>query len=115
GEACGEREPGYLQFKCTKSLAGRQKFSPDSTTGYHRFSKRRSPSPDPAMPLLDIAIERQVARVALNRPDVHNAFDDALIAGLTTVLAGLDADAGVRAVVLTGNGASFSAGADLNW
>ena len=67
------------------------------------------------MPLLDIAIERQVARIALNRPDVHNAFDDALIAELTAGLAALDADPGVRAVVLTGNGASFSAGADLNW
>jgi methylglutaconyl-CoA hydratase len=67
------------------------------------------------MPLLDITIERQVARVALNRSEVHNAFDDALIAELTAALGNLDADAGVRAVVLTGNGASFSAGADLNW
>jgi methylglutaconyl-CoA hydratase len=67
------------------------------------------------MPLLDIAIERQVARVGLNRPDVHNAFDDALITELTTALGALDADAGVRAVVLTGSGTSFSAGADLNW
>ena len=67
------------------------------------------------MPLLDIAIERQVARVVLNRPDIHNAFDDALIAELMTVLAALDADSGVRAVVLTGAGTSFSAGADLNW
>jgi len=67
------------------------------------------------MTLLDIAIERQVARVVLNRPDVHNAFDDALIAELTTALGALDADSGVRAVLLTGAGASFSAGADLNW
>jgi methylglutaconyl-CoA hydratase len=67
------------------------------------------------MPLLDIAIERQVARVVLSRPDVHNAFDDALIAELTTTLTALDADPSVRAVVLTGAGASFSAGADLNW
>ena len=64
---------------------------------------------------LDIAIERRVARVTLNRPDVHNAFDDRLIAELTAALHAIDADAKVRAVVLTGNGASFSAGADLNW
>ena len=64
---------------------------------------------------LDIAIERRVARIALNRPEVHNAFDDRLIAELTKALHALDADAAVRAVVLTGNGASFSAGADLNW
>ena len=64
---------------------------------------------------LNVTIERHVARIALNRPDVHNAFDDALIAELTTALATLDRDANVRAVVLTGSGASFSAGADLNW
>ncbi|HSE11144.1 MAG TPA: enoyl-CoA hydratase/isomerase family protein [Rudaea sp.] len=64
---------------------------------------------------LDIAIDRRVARVALNRPDVHNAFDDALIAELTTALETLDRDRGVRALVLTGSGPSFSAGADLNW
>lgn len=56
-----------------------------------------------------------IARVVLSRPDVHNAFDDALIADLTAALRTLDADAGVRAVVLTGSGASFSAGADLHW
>ncbi|HZP66134.1 MAG TPA: enoyl-CoA hydratase-related protein [Rudaea sp.] len=65
--------------------------------------------------LIDIAIDRRIARVVLNRPQVHNAFDDALITELTDALAKLDADAAVRAVVLTGNGASFSAGADLNW
>jgi methylglutaconyl-CoA hydratase len=65
--------------------------------------------------LIDIAIERRVAYVALNRPEVHNAFDDGLIAELIATLGQLDRDAGVRAVVLTGKGASFSAGADLNW
>jgi methylglutaconyl-CoA hydratase len=64
---------------------------------------------------LDIAIERRIARIALNRPDVHNAFDDRLIAELTKALHSLDGDAKIHAVVLTGNGASFSAGADLNW
>ena len=56
-----------------------------------------------------------VTRIALARPGVHNAFDDALIAELTTVLRLLDADPTVRVVVLTGEGASFSAGADLGW
>ena len=64
---------------------------------------------------LAVTLERRVARIALNRPDVHNAFDDRLIAELTQTLLKLEADAGVRAVVLTGNGASFSAGANLNW
>jgi methylglutaconyl-CoA hydratase len=46
---------------------------------------------------------------------VHNAFDDRLIAELTQALESLGEDDGVRAVVLTGAGKSFSAGADLNW
>jgi methylglutaconyl-CoA hydratase len=56
-----------------------------------------------------------VVWLTLDRPDIHNAFDDRLIAELTSELEGLGADAGVRVVVLTGAGRSFSAGADLNW
>jgi methylglutaconyl-CoA hydratase len=56
-----------------------------------------------------------VARIQLARPSIHNAFDDALIDDLTAALAEVDADPGVRAVVLGGDGATFSAGADLNW
>jgi methylglutaconyl-CoA hydratase len=55
------------------------------------------------------------ATVTMNRPEVHNAFDDALIVALTAELQRLEADPGVRVVVLTGAGKSFSAGADLNW
>jgi len=57
----------------------------------------------------------QVAWLWLNRPDVHNAFDDALIAELTRELTTLAADTDLRALVIAGRGASFSAGADLNW
>jgi methylglutaconyl-CoA hydratase len=56
-----------------------------------------------------------VAWLSLNRPQIHNAFDDALIAALTNALVAADADPDVRAVVLSGNGSCFSAGADLNW
>jgi methylglutaconyl-CoA hydratase len=56
-----------------------------------------------------------VARVVMQRPSVHNAFDAQLISELTAALAGLDADPAVRVVVLTGAGSTFSAGADLNW
>lgn len=64
-----------------------------------------------------ITVEKKggVARVTLNRPEVRNAFDDALIAELTKTFAALDQDASVRAVVLAGNGPAFCAGADLNW
>ncbi len=55
------------------------------------------------------------ARLTLARAEVHNAFDDTLIAELTDALRALDADASVRAVVLTGDGGTFSAGADLGW
>lgn len=58
---------------------------------------------------------RGVARVWLNRPEVHNAFDDTLIAALTVELKRLEADKGVRAVILEGRGKSFSAGADFKW
>jgi methylglutaconyl-CoA hydratase len=63
-------------------------------------------------------LERRGAGAAwltLSRPEIHNAFDDRLIAALTEALEALGRDDGVRAVVLTGAGKSFSAGADLNW
>ncbi|MDW8479488.1 MAG: enoyl-CoA hydratase-related protein [Xanthomonadales bacterium] len=56
-----------------------------------------------------------VARLTLDRPRLHNAFDDELIAELTAALEAVAADAELRYVVLTGAGASFSAGADLAW
>jgi hypothetical protein len=58
---------------------------------------------------------RGVATLTLDRPDRHNAFDDALIAELTAALRRLGGDPGVRAVVLASSGRSFSAGADLEW
>jgi len=64
--------------------------------------------------LLDID-SRGVARVTLNRPEIHNAIDDALIARLTAVLAELDGNAAVRTVLLAANGKSFCAGADFHW
>lgn len=56
-----------------------------------------------------------VATVTLNRPDVHNAFDEALIGGLTDAFVHLAEDASIRVVVLTGTGTSFCAGGDLAW
>ncbi|MFH1804074.1 MAG: enoyl-CoA hydratase/isomerase family protein [Pseudomonadota bacterium] len=70
-------------------------------------------APDTAL-LCDIRPDG-VARITLNRPDIHNAFDDGLIAGLTAMLGSLATDPMVRVVQLIGAGKSFSAGADLNW
>ena len=64
-----------------------------------------------------LAIERQgpIGLVTMNRPEHHNAFDDVLIAELTEALRSMEAEEGVRVVVLSGAGKSFSAGADLHW
>ncbi len=58
---------------------------------------------------------RGVATVALNRPQIHNAFNDVVIAELAALFGQLGDDPAVRAVVLTGAGESFSAGGDLGW
>jgi 2-(1,2-epoxy-1,2-dihydrophenyl)acetyl-CoA isomerase len=62
-----------------------------------------------------LRVERDggVAVLTLDRADVLNAFDDALTAALAMALAEVAADAGVRAVVITGAGRAFSAGQDL--
>lgn len=65
-------------------------------------------------PLL-ILRDGAVARLRLNRPDLHNAFDATLIAALTGALGAVGRDVSVRVVVLESEGTSFSAGADLNW
>jgi len=57
----------------------------------------------------------RVATLTLNRPEVHNAFDDAMLGELQDAFERLAGDESVRVVVLTGAGRSFSAGADLGW
>ncbi|WP_420404117.1 enoyl-CoA hydratase/isomerase family protein [Nisaea sp.] len=56
-----------------------------------------------------------VVTVTLNRPEIHNAFDDILIKDLHALFRAMAGRKDVRALILTGAGASFSAGADLNW
>ena len=56
-----------------------------------------------------------VAQVTMSRPAVFNAFDEIMIAELDAAFAQLGADAGVRVIVLAGEGRHFSAGADLQW
>ena len=53
------------------------------------------------------------ATVILNRPEVHNAFDPEMVEALTATLNALEAQAGVRAIVITGAGRNFCAGADI--
>src|SRR5689334_11627727 len=64
-----------------------------------------------------LLVERDgpVEYVTLNRPDVRNAFNETLIAELTSWAASVRDDAALRAVVLSGAGKSFCAGADISW
>ena len=55
------------------------------------------------------------ATLTMNRPELHNAFDDRFIAAMTAELKRLEAEAQVRVLLLAGSGKSFSAGADLAW
>ncbi|MBB1075691.1 enoyl-CoA hydratase/isomerase family protein [Rhodoferax sp. 4810] len=64
---------------------------------------------------LEIEHVGPVATVWMNRPQVFNAFNEQLIDDLHQACLALDADPGVRVVVLGGRGRHFSAGADLNW
>jgi methylglutaconyl-CoA hydratase len=64
-----------------------------------------------------LRIERQAATATiwLDRPEVHNAFNETLVEELAAATRALEADASVRVVVLAGAGRNFCAGADLNW
>ena len=72
-------------------------------------------------PRVRLDVDGAVARVTLTRPEVRNAFDEVLIEELSAVLAVLRQesekvpDATPRAVILTGEGSAFCAGADMNW
>jgi methylglutaconyl-CoA hydratase len=65
--------------------------------------------------MLEVTRQDGVGRVTLNRPELRNAFDDALIGKLSQAFAELAVDRSVRVIVLAGNGPAFCAGADLNW
>jgi methylglutaconyl-CoA hydratase len=64
---------------------------------------------------LRVERDRAVARVVLARPEIRNAFNDEMLADLREAFEALHGDAGVRAIVLAGDGPAFCAGADLHW
>lgn len=78
------------------------------------MAARSAPSAAPSSILVAVDLDG-IATVTLNRPEIHNAFDDVMIAELTHALRDLDADPQVRVVILAASGSSFSAGANLNW
>jgi len=60
-------------------------------------------------------MDNQIATITMNRPDVHNAFNEQVIAQMTQAFEAAGSDDVVRAVILRGAGKSFSAGGDLSW
>ena len=60
-------------------------------------------------------VENNIATITMNRPEVHNAFNEEVISALTDCFIKAGADKNVRTVILRGAGKSFSAGGDLNW
>jgi methylglutaconyl-CoA hydratase len=62
-----------------------------------------------------VEVTADVMHVSLNRPEVHNAFNEELIGEAIDVFSNRIDEASVRAVVLRGEGVNFCAGADLNW
>jgi methylglutaconyl-CoA hydratase len=64
---------------------------------------------------LEVTTEGPILHVRLNRPDVRNAFNGTVVDELHAAFTAASNDAAVRVVVLSGNGKSFSAGADLAW
>jgi enoyl-CoA hydratase len=63
--------------------------------------------------VLRMEIEDQVALLTLNRPEKLNAINNALLAAILAALDEIELDATIRAVVITGAGRAFSAGADI--
>ncbi|MFQ5399636.1 MAG: enoyl-CoA hydratase-related protein [Anaerolineae bacterium] len=65
--------------------------------------------------VIELRKEKQVLTVAFNRPQSHNAMNPEMIQALAAVFADISRQDDVRVVVLTGNGRSFCAGADLTF
>lgn len=64
---------------------------------------------------VELARRDAVATVTMRRPEVHNAFNERVIAELSEAFDAVTSDAETRVVVLAGEGRSFSSGADLDW
>ena len=67
------------------------------------------------MAMVETDIVDDIAIISLNRPEVHNAFDERMIADLTAALDVVAARPELRVVQLAAAGPSFSAGGDLDW
>eukprot|EP01087_Luapelamoeba_hula_P014845 TRINITY_DN4404_c0_g1_i3.p1 TRINITY_DN4404_c0_g1~~TRINITY_DN4404_c0_g1_i3.p1 ORF type:complete len:338 (+),score=48.58 TRINITY_DN4404_c0_g1_i3:82-1095(+) len=87
---------------------------------YSTTTTTTASSSAPQRNFVNVEQKGHVRWVTLNRPEVHNAFNEVVIAEMTQIFRQIETDTAdskneTRCVVLTGNGQSFSAGADLNW
>ena len=62
-----------------------------------------------------VSLSKGICSIVLNRPQIHNAFDEHLIGELNDILLDLQKDKKCRCLIITGQGESFCAGADMNW
>jgi methylglutaconyl-CoA hydratase len=72
-------------------------------------------SKDKLCKTIKYSIKNKVAWITLNRPEIHNAFNETMISELLDLYKEIGEMPNVRVVVITGQGKSFCAGADLNW
>src|SRR5690606_18163317 len=104
--------------RCNSNTAGRSACSatrPPPETG---CASSLDPAGIPTMthgPVFWRLDARGVATVTLNRPEVNNAYDAALLDGVMAAMDDLGARPGLRVVVIEGAGRHFQAGADLAW
>jgi len=64
---------------------------------------------------IEIEIKEKIATLWLNRPEVHNAFNDIMLAELISAFDEFNNNSEILCIILRGRGKSFCAGVDLNW
>lgn len=64
---------------------------------------------------IELEINKEIATLWLNRPAVHNAFDNIMLDEITDVIEKANGNDEILAIVIRGRGKSFCAGVDLNW
>jgi methylglutaconyl-CoA hydratase len=64
---------------------------------------------------ITLRLDGPLATVSLNRPEIHNAFNEVMISEVLQCFKAINEEEKIRVVILRGTGKSFCAGADLNW
>jgi methylglutaconyl-CoA hydratase len=64
---------------------------------------------------IELEVKNEIGTIWLNRPEIHNAFNEVMISELIQLFEEINDREDIRVVVMRGRGKSFCAGADLNW